>query len=68
MERTGRPKTDAANYKVVHLRLPPPLISKLRARVARNGRPMNTEVMRILIHALADEPDVLDPAEQLALV
>jgi hypothetical protein len=52
MASGGRPKTDAADYKVVHVRMPPDMVQKLHERAARSGRPINTELLRIIDRVL----------------
>jgi len=47
-----RPKTDAADYERFPARLPKDVMQALRRSAAKAGRPINTELVRILRRAL----------------
>ena len=43
-----RPKTPAAEYEPVTLRIPPDLLAQVRAFVAETGVPLNTAMIQFL--------------------
>lgn len=48
----ARPKTSAAEYEPVTIRLPPDLLAKVRAFVAETGVPLNTAMIQFLQHGV----------------
>lgn len=44
----GRPRTIAAEYERIALRLPPELSQTIRAEAARFGRPLNVQLVMLL--------------------
>jgi hypothetical protein len=47
-----RPKTEAAEYERLTLRLPPTLLANLRALVQETKVPLNTTVIQFLQHGV----------------
>ena len=53
----ARPKTEAATYDSVFLRLPGPLLATIKAQAAEGRRPINTQVIMLLEKAIETEQD-----------
>lgn len=54
----ARPKTEAANYIALTLRLPPDLLAEVRRRTEQSGMPINTALIRLLRERLDAEEDM----------
>jgi hypothetical protein len=52
----GRPKTPAADYEPVCLRLPPDLLDTVRDFVAETGVPLNTAMIQFLRRGVETPP------------
>jgi hypothetical protein len=52
----GRPKTEAAAYVSMLIRMPAALAEDLRARAARDRRPLNTQAIMWLEYARQHDP------------
>jgi hypothetical protein len=61
----ARPKTDAATFVHFALRLPKKAMDAVRARSARSGAPLNTELVRAILRDL-HMPATAEPADAQA--
>ena len=62
----ARPKSEAAVYGAVYLRLPAPLLETIRDLAYDERRPINTQIMILLERALEQQEKARQPATSQA--